>query len=159
MTRLCLVLLAVLFLAAVPFVAAADKEEIKATTKWVGLYPTNKLDQLPKDQRETPIGYIGDAKTFKAVWTAWKKDDKLPEVDFKKNVVIFTRNTQFLNRINIAKITLEDGKLDLLAIETRTATKIEDKVHMAMAVVPRKGIKSIKVGDKEIKVAEAKEEK
>jgi hypothetical protein len=143
----------------VPFVAAADKEEIKATQKWTGTYPTNKLDQLPKDQREAPVGYIGDAKTFKAVWTAFKKDDKLPEVDFKKNVVIFTRNTKFVNRINIAKITLEDGKLDLLALETRTATPIDDKVYMAMAVVPRKGIKSIKVGDKEIKLAEDKEDK
>jgi hypothetical protein len=159
MSRRCLVLLVVAFLAAVPFVGAADKAEIKPSEKWTGTYPTNKLDQLPKEQRETAVGYIGDAKTFKAVWKAWKPDDKLPEVDFKKNVVIFTRNTKFLNRINIAKITLEDGKLDLVALETRTANPIEDKVHMAMAVIPRKGVKNIKVGDKSIKVAAPAEKK
>ena len=40
-------------------------------------------------------------------------------MNFDANFVIFTRNIDFYNRINILKITLNDGVADIIAMETQ----------------------------------------
>jgi hypothetical protein len=76
----------------------------------------------------------------------------VPAVDFEKNLVVFSRNTQFYNRTRIGKTELNDGVLEIVAMETLTSRPIEDKVAMAMAVVPREGIRSVKASDELIPV-------
>jgi hypothetical protein len=77
------------------------------------------------------------------VWQAFKPGEEVPEVDFSKHLVVFSRNVSFYNRTSIAKVTLKDGVADFLAIETLSSMPIEDKAGMAMAVIPRDGVKFI----------------
>lgn len=102
---------------------------------------------LPKAQHNSPVGYINDKETFGRIWQAFKPGEAIPEVDFKANLVLFVRNTQFYNRINIGKVKVEKGVAEVLAMETLSALPIEDKVAMSVVVVPRKGITGLKKGD------------
>jgi len=120
--------------------------DITVLQKWSGEYPVSELGRLPEEQRHSAAGYIGDAKTFLSVWRVFMPTEILPAVDFNKNIVVFSRNTQFYNRTAIFKVTLQDGTAEILAMETMSAIPIEDKVAMAMAVIPRAGVMAIQSG-------------
>ena len=102
---------------------------------WQGDYPIARLNLLPETQRERSMGFITDAKTFKAVWRAFKPHEAIPEIDFKTDLVLFARNTQFYNRISIGKVRVKNGVADVLAMETMSAVPIEDKLAMSLVVV------------------------
>ena len=127
--------------------AQAAGSEAKILQSWQGDYPVAQLKLLPEKQREQGVGFISDAKTFAGVWKAFKPGEVSPEIDFKANLVLFTRNTQFYNRISIGKVNVTNGVAEVLAMETRSAMPIEDKVGMSMVVVSRKCIKSIRTAD------------
>lgn len=133
---------------------AEDKNGDILVLKWSGDYPVKHLDKLPEGQRVSSVGYINDAKTFAAVWQVFKPGEKLPEVDFSDHLIVFVRNVNFYNRTSILKCTLNEGVAELLAMETMSANPIEDKVGMALAVVPRAGLKFIRAGDTNITVAD-----
>jgi len=121
--------------------------------KWSGDYPVAELDRLPEGQRDRTAGYIGDAGAFVPVWRAFMPDDILPSVDFSRNFVVFTRNTQFYNRIAIFKVEmLPDGTAVIAAMETMSARPIEDRVAMSMAVIPRSGVTAIEAGGEKTRV-------
>ena len=124
--------------------------------KWSGDYPVSELGRLPEGQQDMAAGYIGDTETFLPVWRAFMPGEILPAVDFSKNIVVFTRNVQFYNRTSIFKVELQDGAAEILAMETMSAIPIEEKVAMAMAVIPRKGVMSIEVGTEKIQVVDFK---
>jgi hypothetical protein len=115
----------------------------KILHSWQGDYPVAQRKELPGDQREHGIGYIADAKIFENVWKAFKPGEAVSEIDFKSNLVLFARNTQFFNRIRIGNVQVTNGVAEVLAMETMTAMPIEDKVAMSLAVVAVKGIESI----------------
>lgn len=127
--------------------------EVEILQSWQGDYPVTQLQLLPDDQREQGIGFIHEAKTFENVWKAFKPGKDVPEIDFKANIVLFTRNTHFYNRISIGKVTVKNGVAEVLAMETMSAMPIEDKVAMSLVVVPQKGIQAIQAGGKNIKKA------
>ncbi len=120
--------------------------------KWEGDYPVSALKKLPRGQQKTVTGYIGDGATFAIVWKSFKRGDKVPTVDFRKNLVVFTRNMKFYNRKAITKVTLLEGIMEVQGIETMTSVPVTDKVAIAMAVVPRQGAKTLRAGDKFIPV-------
>jgi hypothetical protein len=124
-----------------------SEDQVPILQMWTGDYPVSQLNRLPEAQRDSSIGAIGDAETFDALWQAWKPGEKTPEVDFGANLVVFVRNKAFYNRMAIAKATLRDGTLEVLAVETLSSTPVEDKVAMALAVLPRKGVQSILSGE------------
>jgi hypothetical protein len=128
------------------------EDQIPILQMWTGDYPVSQLKRLPEGQRETPVGCIGDGETFAAVWEVWKPGEKIPEVDFDAHLVVFSRNVAFYNRTSIAKATLRDGILEVLAVETRSSMQVEDKVAMALAVLSRKGVQSIRSGEGRIPV-------
>lgn len=115
---------------------------------WRGTYPVSELKRLPADQQDSGIGLIADSKVFTPIWAAFKPGEAIPEVDFRKHIVVFARNTQFFNRISIGKVTIADGVLTVLTMETRSANPIGDEAAMAMAVVPRAGVRFIQTGPK-----------
>jgi hypothetical protein len=128
--------------------------ELPLLQKWSGDYPVADLDRLPPDQRQLSGGYIGNAMEFADLWQAFKPGEPLPEVDFDRNLVVFVRNTTFYNRVNIFKVTLRDGIAEVLAMETLSALPIEDRVAMALAVIPRTGVRFIAVGKDRVAVRE-----
>jgi hypothetical protein len=97
-----------LLLSALPFLlggcagtkSAADTAptNIPLLEKWSGDFPVTELDRLPEGQRTSATGYIGDTGTFIPVWRAFMPGKILPAVDFRKNIVVFTRNIQFYNQ-------------------------------------------------------------
>jgi hypothetical protein len=62
----------------------------------------------------------------------------------------------FYNRTTIFKVILSGGVADFMAMETMSAIPIEDRLVMALAVVPRDGIEFIRCGDASISVAAAR---
>lgn len=120
--------------------------EAKILHSWQGDYPVARFDLLPDKQREIAAGYIGNAETFETVWSAFKPGEDVPEIDFKANLVVFARNTQFFNRNKIFKVKVTNGVAEVLALETMSALPIEAKVAMSLAVVPRQGISAIQTG-------------
>lgn len=110
------------------------------------------LDLLPVGQRQSSVGYLDDVESFAAVWRVFQPGKALPEVDFANQLVVFTRNVNFYNRTAIFKVTLTQGTAEVLAMETMSAMPIEDKVAMALAVIPRSGVLFIASGNERIGV-------
>jgi hypothetical protein len=128
--------------------AGAPQANLSIVNKWDGDYPVSALKKLPQGQQTNVAGYIGRAATLAEVWKYFKPGEKAPNVDFTKNIVVFTRNVKFYNRKAITKVTLLEGLLEIQGIETVTSVPITDKVAMAMAEVPRQGVKMLRAGDK-----------
>ncbi len=136
----------------IPDHSLAANGEAAILQSWQGDYPVDKLSQLPENQRKYSIGYIDNAEIFNSVWKSFKSGEDVPEIDFKTNLVIFARNTQFYNLIRIGQVNMKNGVAEVLAMETMSAMPIEDKVAMSLVVVSRKGITAIKTGDEIIPV-------
>jgi hypothetical protein len=121
--------------------------ETNILQSWQGDYPVARLDLLPEKQREQAVGFIGDPETFAGMWKAFKPGEAVPEIDFRSNLVLFARNTQFYNRIRIGKVNLENGVAELLAMETKSAMPIEDNVSISLVAVARQGITALQIGN------------
>ena len=132
---------------------SGDPKDIPILQKWSGDYPIVHLNRLPQGQQKSRIGYIVDAAIFATVWQAFKPGEKTPEVDFSRNFIVFSRNVDFYNRLSIFKIILKDGVIEILAMETKSALPIEDKVAMAMAAIPRAEVEYIQAGNQRIPVS------
>ena len=140
------------------FAAQEEKpKNLPILQQWSGDYPVSELHRLPENLRTSPVGYLADAETFADVWQAFKPNEKMPEVDFKSNLVVFTRNVDFYNRTSIGMVKLADGVLEIVAMETMSALPIEDKAAMAMAVIHRAGVKFIQAGTSRIPVPDGGE--
>ena len=135
---------------------AADHEplDLPILHKWSGDFPIAHLDRLPEGQTDTNIGYIGSRLVFVNVWKVFKPEEPVPEMDFSKNLVVYTRNVTFYNRLSIFKITLTGDTVEVMAMETRSALPLEDHAAMAMAAIPRDGIKYIQAGNESIPVSD-----
>lgn len=114
---------------------------------WNGDFPVTKLNLLPAGQQQNRIGYISDPTVFAEVWQSFRPEEAVPVIDFGQDLVLFSRNVTFYNRTRIAKVTLAEGTVDILAMETLSALPVEDKAAMAMAVVPRAGIQAIRLDE------------
>ncbi|BBO71002.1 hypothetical protein DSCA_49320 [Desulfosarcina alkanivorans] len=130
--------------------------ELAIADRWSGDFPVDRLGLLPDGQQQSRVGYIDDLRTFAAVWQALMPDQTIPAVDFARHLVIFSRNVDFYNRTTIMKVLLAGGGLEILAMETMSAVPVEDRAAMALAVVPRAGVKFIRAGERQIPVAAAR---
>ncbi len=130
-------------------------KDLSILQAWSGDFPVAELGRLPTDQVKERVGYIADKATFAAVWQAMNPSLALPEVDFTVNIVVFSRNTVFYNHTSIARVVLKNGIVEVLAIETMSSLPIEDKVAMALAVIPRTGVEFIQTDSGLIPVMKA----
>jgi hypothetical protein len=126
--------------------------ELPILDQWRGDFPLSQLERLPDQQRAARAGYIGDAAHFAAVWQVFLPSKPLPEVDFSRHLVVFVRNLDFYNHTAIGKVMLDAGTVEIIAMETLSARPIEDKVAMALALVPRAGVTSVLAGSERIPV-------
>src|SRR5262245_26360010 len=115
--------------------AAVSGEEKKVTPNrnWVAVIRDDNL------KKEAPKGgVITDAKTFEKLWKAWRKDEKVPEVDFKKEFVVIT----LASGPNKPGITakLKDGDLKITAAQTLIGG---DGFGYSIATFNRKDVKKI----------------
>ena len=126
--------------------------DVKILQSWQGNYPVNQLNLLPEGQHEQSIGYLNSSELFSAIWYHFKPGEDTPVIDFKTHLVLFVRNTIYYNRISIGKISVSNGVLDVLAMETMSAMPIEEYVAFSLAVIPHKGIIAINVGEKKVSI-------
>lgn len=128
-------------------VQSSEPRDLTPSATWSGDYPIAALDQLPLGQQQNQAGYIGDVDTFAKIWQNFMPEAALPAVDFENNLVVFHRNVVYYNRTNIFKVTLTEGVAEVLAMETMSAMPIEDRAAMAIAVIPRAGVKAIRLDE------------
>ena len=147
-TTLSLVIGLICLVACTPVaVQSNEPRDLTPSATWSGDYPIAALDQLPPGQQQNRAGYIGDVDTFAKVWQNFMPEAALPAVDFVNNLVVFHRNVVYYNRTNIFKVTLTEGVAEVLAMETMSAMPVEDRAAMAMAVIPRAGVKAIRLDE------------
>ena len=147
-TTLSLVIGLICLVACTPVaVQSNEPRDLTPSATWSGDYPIAALDQLPPGQQQNRAGYIGDVDTFAKVWQNFMPEAALPAVDFANNLVVFHRNVVYYNRTNIFKVTLTEGVAEVLAMETMSAMPVEDRAAMAMAVIPRAGVKAIRLDE------------
>ncbi|MDH3673684.1 MAG: hypothetical protein OES46_21420 [Gammaproteobacteria bacterium] len=134
-------------------IAGGDEDqpvELPIIQEWQGDYPVSLLNRLPQGQRGLRAGYVGDDRQFQSIWRAFKPQEDMPTVDFDRHLVVFYRNVDFYNHITIFKVLLKKGIVEILAMQTRSALPIEDKVAMALAVIPRAGVTAVEVDGESI---------
>jgi hypothetical protein len=120
--------------------------------RWSGDYPLAQLDRLPEEQRHSRIGYFGDAAAFTRFWQGFKPETAVPALDFSRNLVVFARNVDRYHRTLIAKVTLTLGVAEIVDVRTASASAVEDKVGMALALIPRDGLEFIQRGKERVPV-------
>ena len=119
---------------------------------WNQLMPVEAVQHLPQPQQPNRLGYIADAKTWARVWQAWHPGLTVPQVDFNTEIVVWIRNTRYLNHIKLAGVGLKDETAVVAARETRSAKPIEAELHCVMFVLRRKGVERLSDGSKSIVV-------
>ena len=122
---------AALLFACGPGVAAP--KPIEPTKTWAGSNDTDKL------AREMPEGgVITNAKDFEKVFKTWKVADKIPEVNFDKEIVLAAHT-----RGSVLKLSAtldDDGNLKSSAISTRD---LRPGFRYMLISVPRAGVKTV----------------
>jgi hypothetical protein len=119
---------------------AAEAKPVKVTPNrdWVAVVNDENLKkQAPKD------GVVTDAKTFEALWKAWRGKEKVPAVDFTKEFAVVTLASG-PNRPSISA-TLDEGDLKIQARQTLIGG---DGFGYSIATFNRKDVK--KVNGKEL---------
>ena len=112
---------------------ASPDQEIKPIKEWAGSVEDESL------LKEGPAqGFITDEKAFKNVWQEWKLGDKIPAVDFAKELVLV--DTTSGSRLNVSVRLTEEGNLKVLGIATRDFLP---GFRYRVLLVSREGVKMV----------------
>ena len=124
-------LTAVIFLAA--GIAVAAPTPLKATNTWMGSIDDEKLaKEMPEN------GVITNAKDFEKLVKVWKVAEKVPEVNFDKEIVLVAKTEGSRLRLNASL----DEKGDLKALGLATRDLLPGFRYVIISV-PRKGVKTV----------------
>lgn len=133
--------------------SSADKQDsLPILNRWNGDYPTAQLDHFKQWHGQLHGGYIGDDVAFAAFWKNFKPGTAVPQVDFAKNLVVFVRGDGSYKQMFIAKITLKQDIAEIVATANKSASTPDDSFAMALAVIPRAGVKFVRVGNEQTAV-------
>jgi hypothetical protein len=126
--------------------AWAERKQVDPISEWGGRFNDTMLKkEAPKN------GVITDAKAFAKLWKAWRKDEKLPKVDFTKEFVVVTLASG--PNSALPEFTLEGGHLKASDRQTLVGG---DGFGYSLAVFSRKGVK--KVNGRDLPKVKAKPE-
>ena len=124
-------LAAVMFLAAGVTVAAPTP--LKATNTWMGSIDDEKLaKEMPEN------GVITNAKDFEKLVKAWKVADRVPEVNFDKEIVLVAKTVGSVLKLNPALD--EKGDLKALGFASRD---LRPGFRYVIISVPKEGVKTV----------------
>ena len=108
---------------------------IEPTDHWDGIIADESLQKLVPVKK----GFIADAKSLTRVWKAWRPDEKVPKIDFTKDLIVVGVVTG-PNRVMIQPSLDEKGDLRLI-IES---TEVEGPgFGYRLLKVSREGVKSV----------------
>jgi hypothetical protein len=126
-----LALAAVIFLAAGAAVGAPTP--LKATNTWMGSVDDEKLaKEMPEN------GVITNAKDFEKLVKAWKVADKVPEVNFDKEIVLVAKTEG--SKLTLNASLDEKGDLKALGLATRD---LRPGFRYVIISVPKEGVKTV----------------
>jgi hypothetical protein len=131
------VLVALLGLAVLAPQGRAEKKEVKPVKEWKGSVADADLSKDAPD-------YVADAKALEKIWKKWGVEGKVPEVDFKKEIVIVS--TTAGGRLTLSARLDDKGNLEVLGLATRD---FKPGFRYVIATVSREGVKT--VNGKELK--------
>lgn len=97
------------------------------------------------DQRQTvpPLGYVADAIAWKAVWTAWRGAEPVPEVNFN-NAIVQVAVSKDPNKVRAGAVLDAAGNLTFTNAQTLMAFEKDVTTGTyQFAVIPKEGIKTI----------------
>ena len=124
-------LAAVIFLTA--GVAVAAPTPLKATNTWMGSIDDEKL------AREMPEnGVITNARDFEKLVKAWKVADKVPDVNFDKEIVLVAKTQG--SKLTLGAALDEKGDLKALGIATADLGK---GFRYVIISVPKEGVRTV----------------
>jgi hypothetical protein len=122
---------AVMFLVA--GAAAADPMPLKPTNTWTGSVDDEKLaKEMPEN------GVITSAKDFEKLVKAWKVAEKVPEVDFDKEIVLVAKtvgSTVTLSAVLDGKGNLKTGGF--------ASNDLRPGFRYVIISVPKEGVKTV----------------
>jgi hypothetical protein len=124
-------LAAVMFLAA--GVAVAAPTPLKATNTWMGSIDDEKLaKEMPEN------GVITNAKDFEKLVKAWKVAEKVPEVNFDKEIILVAKTVG--SKLTLKALLDEKGDLKALGLGTRD---LRPGFRYVIISVPKEGVKTV----------------
>jgi hypothetical protein len=124
-------LVAVMFLAA--GVAVAAPTPLKATNTWMGSIDDEKLaKEMPEN------GVITNAKDFEKLVKAWKVAEKVPEMNFDKEIVLVAKTEG--SKLTLRALLDEKGDLKALGI---TTADLRPGFRYVIISVPKEGVKTV----------------
>src|SRR5262245_52121933 len=110
----------------------AEKKAVKFTNEWKGAV-------ADEDKQKGSPEVITSAKALEKLWKDWKIEDKMPKVDFDKEIVVL--GTTRGSKINLsAKLDDENGDLQVVGLATRD---LVPGFRYVLATVPREGVKTV----------------
>ncbi|MDW8266298.1 MAG: hypothetical protein RMJ52_13320 [Gemmataceae bacterium] len=113
--------------------AAAPPKPVKPTNTWRGSVADEKLaKEMPED------GVITNAKDFEKLVKAWKVADKVPEVNFEKELVLVAHTPG--SRISLNPVLDDKGNLTVITLATQD---LGTGFRYIMISVPRQGVKTV----------------
>ena len=110
---------------------AQDRKPLETLKEWRG---DNPNEALSKDAPK----FIANSKDLEKLWKAWDIKEKLPEVDFAKEIILIA--TTRGSRLNLKATLDEKGNLQLLGIATRD---LRPGFRYVIISVNKAGIKTI----------------
>jgi hypothetical protein len=111
--------------------ALAQKTAVKPIKEWTGSVDDEKL------AKDAPA-CITSAKALENLWKAWKLADKVPEVDFTKEIVILA--TTQGSKLKMAATLDEKGNLMVGGLGTRD---LAPGFRYVIATVSNEGVKTV----------------
>lgn len=114
-------------------VASAAPTPIKATNTWMGSHDDAGL---AKEMPES--GAITNAKDFEKLIKAWKVAEKVPEVDFERELVLVAQTRG--SRLTLNASLDEQGNLRTIGLATRD---LRPGFRYVIISVPKEGVKTV----------------
>ena len=118
-------------IALVSTVNAQDRKPLETLKEWRG---DNPNEGLAKDSPK----FITNAKDLEKLWKAWDIKEKLPEIDFAKEILLV--ETTRGSRLNLKATLDEKGDLQSLGLATRD---LRPGFRYVMITVNKAGVKTI----------------
>lgn len=110
---------------------AQDRKPLETLKEWRG---DNPNEGLAKDSPK----FVANSKDLEKLWKAWDIKEKIPEVDFAKEIILIA--TTRGSRLNLKATLDEKGDLQLLGIATRD---LRPGFRYVIISVNKTGIKTI----------------
>jgi hypothetical protein len=113
-------------------------KRVKAEKSWTGRLIGKEKEPL---QMLAPAKeYISGPRTFEKVWKAWRTEEKVPDVDFSKKLVL-VGTAGGPNIVNLSAVLNAKGDLTINAMSTLVGGP---GFGYGLIVIDRDGVKSVK---------------